>query len=66
MVSKELYKLLNRCIVDAEFCRKVLHQPEVAFKECDLTPAERRLVLEINAHTLPELAAGLQKAGGTS
>ena len=63
MVSKELYKLLNRCIVDTEFCRRVLQQPEEAFKECDLTPAERYLVLEIQATTLTELAAGLQKAG---
>jgi hypothetical protein len=63
MLSKALYKMLNRCIVDAEFCRRVLEQPEETLKECDLTPADRQLVVSLRAATLTELAAGLQEAG---
>jgi hypothetical protein len=63
MLSKALYKMLNRCIVDAEFCRRVLQHPEETLKECELSPADRQLVVSLHASTLAELAAGLQEAG---
>jgi hypothetical protein len=62
MLSKELKKMLNRCIVDSDFCWLVLNQPLDAFKECDLSPEEQQIVVAVRATTLANLAAGLNKA----
>ena len=60
--SRHLNLLLNRCLTDTEFCQQILHQPEIALAQYNLSEVEREAILNACANSLVELVTALNKA----
>lgn len=63
MSSTALRLLLNRCVVDREFCELLLQRPVEIVKDYQLREAEYKALIQLKARTLLELVEKLNHLG---